>query len=149
MLSTPPHSLMPYLYAQGSLTALLEKRAGQTLCVQILSERYDNLDFHTKKLLKLPVHRPALAWVREVLLFGNDEEPWVRAKSIFPLDSLTGSAKRLRHLKRTPIGYVMFKQRKTLPHQRTYFYEDRWGRNTVYEWGGHSVLIQEVFLNEF
>lgn len=147
--STPPHSLMPYLYAQGSLTALLERRAGQILCVQVLSESYQPLDFNSKNLLGLPVHRPTLAWVREVLLFGNDDKPWVRAKSIFPISSLMGDAKRLRHLKRTPIGYVMFKSHKKLPYERTYFYEGHWGRNTVYDWQGRTVLIQEIFLNEF
>lgn len=149
---TPPLSLQPFLHAQGSLTALLEQQAGQALQVKIIHESYQTLDFTTKKLLKLPTHRPALAWVREVLLFGNDDMAWVRAKSVFPLSSLTGNAKRLRHLKRTPIGYVMFKKSRQLPHERTIFYDKNnanWGRNTVYDWQGRPILVQEVFLNSF
>lgn len=147
---TPPPSLQPFLYAKGSLTALLEQRAGQVLKVQIIHEHYQTLDEKTKKLLKLPTHRRTFGWVREVLLFGDDGMPWVRAKSIFPLSSLTGNAKRLRHLKHTPIGYVMFKNNRQLPHERTIFYDDSyWGRNTVYNWQGRYILVQEVFLTDF
>lgn len=149
---TPPPHLSPFLYAKGSLTALLEQQAGQTLRVQVVHESHQLLDFNHKKELNLPTHRPALAWVREVLLFGNDKGAWVRAKSIFPLPSLTGNAKRLRHLKRTPIGYVMFKKNRRLPHKRTIFYDkdnQLWGRNTVYDWHGRAILVQEVFLKDF
>lgn len=145
----PPATLQPFLYATGSLTALLEAQAGQALRVQVLHESHQIMDFATKKLLGLPPHRPALAWVREVLLFGSDHTAWVRAKSIFPLPSLVGNAKRLRHLKHTPIGYVMFKHNRRLPHVRTYFFEEHWGRNTVYDWQGRAILVQEVFLHNF
>lgn len=146
---TPPPFLQPPLYSTGSLTAHLEQRAGQAIRVKIIHECHQPIDRQTKKLLGLPSHRPALAWVREVELFGNEKTAWVRAKSIFPLPSLTGNAKRLRHLKRTPIGYVMFKKNRRLPHKRTIFYDkdsQLWGRNTVYDWQGRKILVQEVFL---
>lgn len=149
-MTTPPTTLVPYLYSHGSLTTLLEQRAGQALHVNVVRESYQVIDFTTKKLLGLPIHRPALAWVREVELYGNHDKAWVRAKSIFPLTSLVGNAKRLRHLKRTPIGYVMFKHNKNLPHTRTYFFNNKhWGRNTVYDWQGRAVLVQEMFLTDF
>lgn len=146
---TPPATLTPFLTTNSSLTTLLEHKAGQPLYVQVIKEGYQAIDFKIKKLLNLPPNRPALAWVREVLLFGNDTAPWVRAKSVFPLSSLQGNAKRLRHLKRTPIGYVMFKKSRTLPHTRTIFHDTHWGRNTVYEWDGRQILVQEVFLTDF
>ncbi len=148
---TPPHSLMPFLYAKGSLTTLLEQQARQVIRVQVVRECYQPLDFSHKKEFDLPMHRPTLAWVREVLLFGDDTEAWVRAKSIFPLPSLTGNAKRLRHLKHTPIGYVMFKHNRQLPYKRTIFYDEHqkhWGRNTIYDWQGRAILVQEVFLKD-
>ncbi|TWV84670.1 chorismate lyase [Moraxella sp. VT-16-12] len=143
---TPPDTLVPFLTAKGSLTALLEQKAGQPLRVQIIYEGHQPIDFYHKKLLNLPLHRPALAWVREVLLFGNETKAWVRAKSIFPIDSLSGNAKRLRHLKNTPIGYVMFKKNRQLPHKRTIFFDEYWGRNTVYDWHRRQILVQEIFL---
>lgn len=145
----PPATLQPFLYATGSLTALLEAQAGQTLRVQVLHESHQVMDISTKRLLGLPLHRPAVAWVREVLLFGDGQTAWVRAKSVFPLPSLVGNAKRLRHLKRTPIGYVMFKHSRHLPHVRIYFFDEHWGRNTIYDWQGRKVLVQEVFLEGF
>ena len=142
----PPAHLLPFLIAKGSLTTLLEQKAGQPLRVQIIYEGHQPIDFYHKKLLNLPLHRPALAWVREVLLFGNETKAWVRAKSIFPIGSLSGNAKRLRHLKNTPIGYVMFKKNRQLPHKRTIFFDEYWGRNTVYDWHGRQILVQEIFL---
>ncbi|MDO4449411.1 MAG: chorismate lyase [Moraxella sp.] len=146
--SVPPH-LHPFLDSHGSLTALLEKRAGRPLRVQIISEGYQPLDCHTKKILGLPVHRPALAWVREVLLLGSQDRAWVKARSIFPLPTLFGQAKRLRHLRGTPIGYVIFKKNRRLPHVRTFFYDEHWGRRTVYQWREHLILIEERFLSDF
>lgn len=146
----PPDYLMPYLTTEGSLTTLLEAKAGQPLDVQVIQEGHQTIGFYTKKTLGLPVHRPTIAWIREVLLFGCDDRAWVRAKSIFPLDSLAGDAKRLRYLKRTPIGYVMFKKNRTLPYDRHIFHRnEQYGRATVYDWHGRKLLIEEYFLNEF
>lgn len=155
MSQPPPLTLTPYLYAKGSLTALLEKQAGQALTVKVVHESYEPMDFDSRQLLELPAHRPMMAWVREVLLFGNlwhDDNPvaWVRAKSLFPIRTLTGSGKRLRHLKQTPIGYVLFKRHRTLPHKRYYYHtQGQFGRQTVYDWQGQKLLIDELFLAEF
>lgn len=119
--------------------------------MQVVCERHEPMDFTHKKLLGLPTNRPAMAWMREVLLHGNDgDTPWVRAKSIFPISSLTGQNKRLRHLKGTPIGYVMFKKKRTIPHTRHFFYADgQCGRTTVYALSSGQIMIQEWFLTDF
>lgn len=149
-MATPPSDLLPYLTTLGSLTALLEAKAKQPLRVKVIKEGWQAIDFKQKKLLNLPIHRPATAWVREVLLFGNGDDAWVRAKSIFPLTSLTGNAKRLRHLHGTPIGYVLFKKHRTLPCTRHIFHHNgQFGRSSTYTWQGRPLLIQEIFLSEF
>lgn len=142
--------LLSFLTAKGSLTAHLEKVAGQPLVVQILQEKFRPLSFDEKHLLSLPKHRPMLAWERQVLLFGNTNKAWVQATSLFPLSHLQGGKKRLRHLKNTPIGYVLFKKNRQLAHKR-YYYTDKgqYGRKTVYEWQSQKILIQELFLTEF
>lgn len=146
----PPSLLLSYLTTTGSLTAFLEERAGQPLEVQVISERLQPLSLAQKKLLTLPIHRPALAKVRTVLLFGDTNKAWVKASSIFPLPSLQGDAKRLGHLKTTPIGYVLFKKNRQLPHRRTIFFNGtHWGRDTVYDWHGRKILVQELFLDDF
>ena len=148
-----PTALVPWLNAAGSLTAMLEERAGQPLRVERSFEGYKRLSLSQKRQLGLSasaLNRPMMAWVREAQLYGNDEQPWVSAQSIFPLTSLKGEARRLQHLKSTPIGYVLFKRSMTLPSQR--FIQNTaqgWQRQTRYDWHGRQLLISETFLPAF
>ena len=103
--SLPPIELVSWLNAEGSLTAMLEEKAGQPLRVERTFEGYRLLTLQQKRQLGLQgsaLNRPLLAWIREVLLYGNDEQPWVGAQSIFPLSSLKGKARRLQQLKVHP-----------------------------------------------
>jgi chorismate--pyruvate lyase len=149
----PPTELLPWLNAEGSLTAILEEKAGQPLRVKRSFEGYRLLSLVQKKQLGLQgimLSRPMLAWVREVQLYGCDEAPWVQAQSIFPLTSLQGSARRLQQLKSTPIGYVLFKRRRTLPNERFISHSaEGWQRQTRYDWYGRTIMISETFLPAF
>lgn len=151
--NVPPPELLPWLHAKGSLTALLEVKAGQPLRVTRSFEGYRQLSLIQKQQLGLrgpALNRPMLAWVREVSLYGNDELPWVAAQSIFPLSSLKGRARRLQQLKGTPIGYVLFKRRRTLPNQRSICHmAEGWQRHTRYDWYGRQFMISETFLSSF
>lgn len=114
----PPSKIKSWLYANGSMTSMLEAKARQPLRVQRDFEGYRLLSLAQKRQLGFqgPVlNRPILAWICEVQLYGNNELPWVWAQSIFPLNSLQGRARRLQYLKGTPIGYVLFKRSRTLP----------------------------------
>ena len=150
---SPPSELLDFLNTEGSLTAMLEVKAGQPLRVERSFEGYLLLSLAQKKQLGVQgatLSRPLLAWVREAQLYGNDEQPWVQAQSIFPLVSLKGRARRLQQLKSTPIGYVLFKRSRTLPNQR--FIEktaEGWQRQTLYNWYGRKIMISETFLAAF
>lgn len=148
-----PKELRSWLYSDGSLTALLEARAGQPLRVERTFEGYRPLTLVQKRQLGYQgasLNRPMQAWVREVLLFGNASKPWVAAQSLFPLPSLQAEARRLQQLKGTPIGYVLFKRQRTLPNQRWITASDQgWQRQTRYDWHGRPILISETFLPEF
>ncbi|MDO5652284.1 MAG: chorismate lyase [Moraxella sp.] len=154
-----PPALAYYLHSTGSLTAHLEAIKGKPLRVKILQQALTPLSHTQKRLLGLPLHKTRLAWVREVLLFGDDGDvaddmadnmAWVRAMSVFPLTSLQGNAKRLRYLKQRPIGYVMFARTRHLSHERSFDYnQGNWGRHTVYDWHGRKLLISEIFLPAF
>ncbi|MDO4251252.1 MAG: chorismate lyase [Moraxella sp.] len=133
------HSL---LHSTGSLTARLEKIAKKPLLVQVIKEGYETLDFSTKQQLGLACHKPCIGWVRKVALYGTHDTPWVYATSVFPINSLTGKGKRLKHLGDTPIGYVLFARHRQLPFVRTF---DGTSRKTVYDWEGRRILIQENF----
>lgn len=150
LLPNAPSKLEPFLTTNGSLTALLEEKAGQPIRVERSFEGYLTLSLAQKKQLGIKgaeLNRPLLAWVRNADLFGNDNEPWVAAQSIFPLPSLKGNAKRLQQLKGTPIGYVLFKRRQTLPSWRFILQTELgWQRQTRYDWFGRTFLISETFL---
>ena len=148
-----PIELLDFLNTEGSLTALLEVKAGQPLRVERSFEGYRLLSLAQKRQLGVQgaaLSRPLLAWVREAQLYGNDVKPWVQAQSIFPLASLKGRARRLQQLKSTPIGYVLFKRSRTLPNQRSIEHTaDGWQRQTLYDWYGRKILISETFLAAF
>ena len=150
---SPPSELLDFLNTEGSLTAMLEVKAGQPLRVKRSFEGYRLLSLAQKKQLGVKgaaLSRPLLAWVREAQLYGNDEQPWVQAQSIFPLPSLKGRARRLQQLKSTPIGYVLFKRSRTLPNQRSIEKTaEGWQRQTLYDWYGRKILISETFLAAF
>ena len=152
-LLSPPSELLDFLNTEGSLTAMLEVKAGQPLRVERSFEGYRLLSLAQKKQLGIKgaaLSRPLLAWVREAQLYGNNEQPWVQAQSIFPLTSLKGRARRLRQLKSTPIGYVLFKRSRTLPNQRSIEKTaEGWQRQTLYDWYGRKILISETFLAAF
>ena len=142
---SPPSELLDFLNTEGSLTAMLEVKAGQPLRVERSFEGYRLLSLAQKKQLGVKgaaLSRPLLAWVREAQLYGNNEQPWVQAQSIFPLISLKGRARRLQQLKSTPIGYVLFKRSRTLPNQRSIEKTaEGWQRQTLYDWYGRKILI--------
>lgn len=152
-ITQPAAQLLPWLEAKGSLTAMLEAKAGQPLRVQRQFEGYRRLSLVQKRQLGLQgsaLNRPMMAWVREVQLYGDSEQAWVWAQSIFPVSSLRGRAKRLQQLKGTPIGYVLFKRSRTLPNQRGINdTKQGWQRQTCYDWYGRKLLISETFLPEF
>ncbi len=149
----PPVALMPWLDAKGSLTAMLETKAGQPLRVQRQFEGYRVLSLSQKHQLGIKgaaLNRPLVAWIREVHLYGDSAQPWIWAQSVFPLSSLKGSARRLQQLKGTPIGYVLFKRRQALPSQRFISHTPKgWQRQTRYDWYGRKLLISETFLSDF
>lgn len=132
------------LHSQGSLTLQLEKISNQPLRVHVLNEHYQLLSTTAKKSLKLPLHKPAIGWMRDVALYGTQNHPWVYATSIFPIDSLKGQGLRFKHLGTIPIGYVLFAHQKKLPYTRIIH---NTSRETLYIWKNKPILIIESFVH--
>lgn len=131
------------LLTNGSFTKELEALAGTKITVQVIFSGLRLLSFAEKKHLCLPP-KPTLGYVRETIL-GAHGQAWVQASSVMPLSSLQGDAKRLRYLKSTPIGYVLFKRQTSLPYKR--FVDTHHGvRQNVYDWHGRKFLISERLL---
>lgn len=138
-------TLTQFLTSQGSLTARLESHFGQKLTVRLIFCGLKPLSFAQKQALNLPRHKAILGYVREVELMVNNQAI-VWAVSVFALSDLKGDAKRLRYIKDKPIGYVLFKKHRHLPHTRT-IHTAQLNRTTIYNWYGRRILIDEQFLD--
>jgi len=154
----PPRALHSWLDDSGSLTARLIAFSQGQFHVEVLQQglgipsRDEQQQLHMK--------RPGLALIREVILCGH-KQPWVFARSVLPLSSLTGELRHLRKYTARPLGAFLFRQ----PHlQRStiavaaFNADDSyvpaglahqfplWGRRSVFALRGKPLLVSEVFL---
>lgn len=137
------------LHSQGSLTQKLESLAKQPLRVHVIHQGFVFPALEYRLLFAKQHKNPnsMMAWSRTTHLYGNDSAPWVLAHSLFLCSALVGDAKRLQFLGTTPIGYVLFKKQADLPYTRTFIAKNgQPARQTLYNWQGRLLLIEEIFL---
>ncbi len=79
-------ALKTWLYASGSLTQQLTELGGGQFSVKPFKEHFQRLTFADSQWMNMP--HTHTSWVRETYLYGCEVEPWVKAKSIFPIRSL-------------------------------------------------------------
>jgi len=155
LLNSALPCIRPWLLAQGSLTQQLRSYADGQFRVLPLHEslQHPNAD----EIQQLRIKPSQRVWVREVLLYGRDQEPWVHARSVMPLQTLRGSGRRLKLLKNRSLGSVLFERGGV---QRVPQYQQRksrelaklsegWTRRTTYVWHHKFLLVQETFLPAF
>lgn len=157
----PPARLKPWLLDSSSLTAKLLRLSDGDFRVQVLRQVYTRAS--RSEALALGIKFQQLALVREVVLMGRNQ-PWVFARSVLPLTSLTGRLRHLRKQGNRPLGAFLFSQ----PHlvrspialsliSRHHAYvpaslmDDRavWGRRSIFHVEGKPLLVSEVFLSSF
>lgn len=159
--SRPPLALQQWLAHPGSLTARLIAKSAGRFRVEVVRQVIGRPDLNECQVLG--VNPTSLALIREVILKGNDQ-PWVFARSLLPLTSLTGPLRHLRKQTNRPLGAFLFSQ----PHlvrspiaiaaiSRDHAYvpaylagsERLWGRRSVFSLQGKPILVSEVFLPDF
>ena len=142
-----PTELRTWLYASGSLTEQLTQVAGGQFHVELIEEHFKRLNFTDAKWMQMSHQHTS--WVRESYLYGSEERPWVKAKSIFPILSLQSRARIFQHIGQKPIGWFLFQ--RTKPHclRRVIQLEDGWTRQSCYTWHGCKFIVQETFLPAF
>jgi len=104
----------------------------------------------------LGIRPKCYAWLREVALC-LDDTPWVVARSVAPLTQLKGQ--RLERLGERSLGSWLFQQPdlvrgplEVTRHSANFASlhdlnsEGPWGRRSVFQHGGLSLLVQEHFL---
>ena len=124
-----PALLRPWLFAEGSLTQRLIAASGGDFRVRLLSQSWRRPVLAEARLVDLAPTAHAL--VREVILYGAGQA-WVYARSILPVQTLTGDLRRLRKLQNSSLGALLF----TYPHLQRRPFEltqshGLWGRRSA------------------
>lgn len=142
-----PKHLKSWLNASGSLTQQLTDLADGTFKVEPVKEHFQRLMFLDAQWMQMPTHHTS--WVRESFLYGCEEQPWVKAKSIFPILSLQKKARIFQHIGTKPIGLFLFQRTNPVCERRVIWLEDGWTRQSCYTWHGCKFIVQETFLPSF
>lgn len=155
-----PRHWRHWLEDRGSLTRRLVSASGGDFRVQILRQFVGLPSAEEARTLRLAPRRRAL--IREVLLIGNGV-PWVFARSILPLTTLSGRLRRLRKLDNRPLGQLLFSDNSMtrgavevaridgscLPAACDAQGQQLWGRRSVFRLDGKPLLVCEIFLDGF
>jgi chorismate--pyruvate lyase len=157
-----PPELRAWLFDSGSLTRRLQKAIGGHLSVQVLSQTLQLPRYSDRRALALAPRQ--LALIREVLLLGRGV-PWVYARSVIPMQTLTGRLRKLRHLDSKPLGALLFSDptmtreplewtflaahSRPLTPQLGVFDKPVWGRRSVFKLSAKPLLVCEMFLPGF
>ena len=142
-----PAELRTWLHASGSLTQQLTDIANGQFSVQPVKEHFQRLNFIDATWMRVPFHHTS--WVRESYLYGCEQQPWVKAKSIFPIQSLQRRARIFKHIGTKPIGWFLFDRTNPKCERRVIWLDEGWTRQSCYTWHGCKFIVQETFLPAF
>lgn len=163
-----PVKLRPWLLGRGSLTTQLVAASGGDFKVEVLSQSVAKV--YASEARSLQLKPGQLALIREVILYGCGQ-PWVFARSVIPLSTLTGRLRSLRKLDNRPLGHHLFSYPSmrrspievSLLTQRHRYLPERcserqatdklaaktWARRSIFHLDDKPLLVSEVFLDSF
>ncbi len=154
--------LLDWLQDPTSLTARLKQTCSGEFRVVPVSQTRRRPQLN--EAIALGVNPHELCFIREVHLLC-DEEPWVFARTVIPVRTLSGPRRRLSRLGKKPLGAVLFAdpsmQRSHIeiaricPGQAVFDSAtaplakkpaEIWGRRSAFFLGGMPLLVSEIFL---
>lgn len=144
-----PYKRRAWVLDRGSLTKRLISASGGHFKVSISRQIWALPSVDEQRLLTLPQGQKAL--IREVSLKCRDEV-WVKARSIIPLKTLTGTEKQLAHLGERPLGAFLFKARtmKRGPLEIASFLNEQGdnisARRSIFFIHDKPILVSEFFM---
>lgn len=157
-----PSALRPWLLDRGSLTERLVAASDNQFRVEILKQCWQLPRLSECRLLGITGRRHAL--VREVILYGRNQ-PWVYARSVLPMTTLTGRLRAMRQLDNRPLGALLFNdptmQRSAMeiacltanntaiPRQVAPLDAPVWGRRSAFWLDQKPLMVSEIFLPGF
>jgi chorismate--pyruvate lyase len=160
----PPPDVAAWLLERGSLTARLIQASGGAFAVRVLDQRWGRPTADEAALLGLA--HGHYAWLRETVLMCHGE-PWVYARSVMPLATLSGKLRYLQRLRNSSLGALLFRDPELvrsrfqiaqlplhdLPLARIELAAvadaSVWGRRSLFRFHGRPILVGEIFLPGF
>ena len=157
-----PENLGSWLGDDGSLTRKLVALSKDQFEVQVLRQEVATPGAAEANALKMTQQTPVM--IREVVLKGRGR-PWVFARSILPMTTMTGRLAGLRTLSNQPLGELLFQDPSmtrealeaaclparilSVPAALAAGDEPLWARRSVFFLDKKPLLVSEVFLSEF
>jgi chorismate lyase len=157
-----PPALLDWLLDPGSLTQRLQRHCASQLSIELRSQNWQRPMLNEAQTLGVLPHERCL--IREVHLLC-DGVPWVFARTVIPVRSLSGARRRLSRLGKKSLGSVLFSdpnmrrsaieiaqlsapqplfQRAVAP--LTQLPHTVWARRSAFFLGQQPLLVNEVFL---
>lgn len=137
-----------WLQETGSLTRRLQGQANRHFRVRVLKQGIAPIQEAERQWLQVGQQR---IWVRQVLL-EVDDQPWVFARSLLPLDSRGSLLRRLTHLGDQALGHLLFANPQVQRGQLQFCapgqlpFESLWGRASCFQAGSLRLLVAEHYL---
>jgi chorismate lyase len=154
-----PFDIYHWLFDPGSLTAKIKATCPGKFRVHLISENRTTPTPDEIRALGLRYRSHAM--IRQVILYCDDT-PWVYARSVIPITTLTGPLRRLAHLGNKPLGAVLFSDPSILRGQveatcMSAMHENYkltgmnsenpiWGRRSIFYKQRKKLLVSEFFL---
>ena len=154
-----PDEIKHWLFDSSSLTARLVEACSGRFRVELLSQERRTPTPDEIRALGLRYRSDAI--IRQVLLYCDDK-PWVYARSVIPITTLSGPLRRLGKLGNQPLGAVLFSDKSIVrgevevaaikPCHACYAWtgnrgnEVIWGRRSVFRQRRKTLLVSEFFL---
>ncbi len=154
--------LLDWLLDSASLTRRLQQTCRGRFCVELIDQYWQRPMLNEAQALGVLPHERC--FVREVRLLCN-EQPWVFARTVIPVRTLTGPRRRLSRLGKKPLGAVLFADRSMvrsgieiarLSGEQPLFQRatagllkppaNIWGRRSAFFLNHHPLLVSEIFL---
>jgi len=157
-----PQGLVSWLLDPGSLTDRLKRVCVGCFEVRVIDEGWQRPRLDEARALG--IRHSQIGWIRQVHLLC-DGTPWVFARTVVPVSTLTGAQRRLAYLGNRPLGAFLFAdpgmrrgpvELACLREGLSMFNEassglkrkpaEIWGRRSVFRVGGKPLLVAELFL---
>ncbi len=155
---------MALLSDRGSLTERFRQVMGVTPHLTRLGQGHQFVCWRERRLLGIDQRQMAL--VREIKM-GNGEQNWLFARTVVPIATLRGSAKRIANLNDAPIGKILFGRNGARRKEMKVFLTNQlpktvvqqgivsssqitqrmlWQRESIFEFPSGPLMVSELFL---